>query len=1074
MQLRQFRLRLVAWLTLSLAGVLAPRTPASQPVIRFDREVRPILSANCFGCHGPDTENRQADLRLDTKDHVFADRGGYRIVVPGKPNESELVRRITSTDPDEHMPPADSDRQLTADEIKLLQVWIEQGGSWQEHWSYVTPTRPPLPHVKRGRWVRTPIDRFVLARLEAEGLSPSQGADRRTLIRRATFDLTGLPPRLEDVEAFLLDNSDNAYETVLDRLLASENYGEHRARYWLDLARYGDTHGLHLDNYREMWPFRDWVIRAFNRNLAYDRFLVEQLAGDLLPEPTLDQQVASGFIRNHVTTNEGGSIEDEVFVRNVVDCVDTLGTAVLGLTLGCAVCHDHKYDPVTQKDYYQLFAFFNSLDGPAMDGNVKDHAPVVRVPTEEQQAAITKTRAEIDEARHRLEARVSAAESTAAEFSEWLRTSQTTGASGPLVEALQVSDGLVVRCEFDERAGDTVTDAHQPKMPGRVTGAPRWVEGRVGGGIEITEESYVDLGSRGQFNAEQAFSFGAWVRVPPRAKGAVLAKTETKEGIKGYDISVLADGRVSALFSKRWPGYAIKVTTGQPVVEPGTWHHLFVTYDGSKVVQGVTLYVDGRLQNVDINCDSLKSEGNIAVDRPLLVGRRDARSALVGGQIDDVRIYDRRLTEAEVQALCYASQLGPVLQQESGKPEQLETLRRFYVVRHDPVFAELSAQVEKLKKQLADQELQLPTTLVYRERRSPRPAYVLVRGQYDQRGEKVERDTPPFLPPIESDQPRDRLRLAQWLVSPSHPLTSRVAVNQLWQQLFGVGLVKTAEDFGSQGSPPSHPELLDWLAVEFRESGWDVKEMLKLIMMSATYRQDSAASPQLIERDPENRLLARGPRFRLDAEALRDQALALSGLLVNRVGGPSVKPPQPADLWYAVGYSGSNTVKFVADEGADKVYRRSLYTFWKRTAPPPQMSILDAPSREACIARRERTNTPTQALLLMNEPQYFEAARHFAERIVTDGPESLRAQAAWAFERATMRPPTASELDEVIAALNDFTAAYRADGDAAGDLVSSTGEALSDAADRDKAAELAAWTMTANLLLNLDEVITKE
>jgi hypothetical protein len=818
------------------------------------------------------------------------------------------------------------------------------------------------------------------------------------------------------------------------------------------------------------------VIRAFNRNLPYDQFVVEQLAGDLLPEPTLDQQVASGFIRNHVTTNEGGSIEEEVFVRNVVDCVDTLGTAVLGLTLGCAVCHDHKYDPVTQQDYYRLFAFFNSLDGPPMDGNVKDHAPVVRVTTEEQQTVLNEIRAEIEETRQQMEARLSAAESMTAKFSEWVNALQSTRTSGAVADALQIADGLVVQCDFDEGAGDKVSDARQPKKPGRVTGDPHWIEGRVGGGIEISEESYVDLGKRGRFSSEQAFSFGAWVRVPPSANGAVLAKTETKEGIKGYDVSVLADGRVSALFSARWPGYAIKVTTKQRVLEPDAWHHLFVTYDGSKVVQGVTLYVDGRPREVDINCDSLKSEGNFEVSTPLLVGRRDSHSALVGGQIDDVRIYDRRLTEADVQALYHSSQLGPVLdpQHATWTTEQLEVLRRFYVVRHDPVFAELSAQVEQLKKQLANEELQLPTTLVYRERSSPRPAHVLVRGQYDQRGERVERDTPPFLPPMEGDQPRDRLALANWLVLPEHPLTSRVAVNQLWQQLFGVGLVKTAEDFGSQGTPPSHPELLDWLAVEFRESGWDVKAMLKLIMMSATYRQASAATPQLFERDPENRLLARGPRFRLDAETLRDQALALSGLLVNRIGGPSVKPPQPADLWYAVGYSGSNTVKFVADEGADKIYRRSLYTFWKRTAPPPQMSILDAPSREACIARRERTNTPTQALLLMNEPQYVEAARHFAERILREGPAAPRARAAWAFEQATMRPPAANELDEIIAALYDFTAAYRADTDAAGKLLAVTGEVLDDAAEPDTIVELAAWTMTANLLLNLDEVVTKE
>ncbi len=1055
------------------AVVSARETSARVDVIRFDAQIRPILAAKCMSCHGPDEESRQADLRLDTVDGLFGDRDGYAIIFPGKPEASELYRRITSEVDTKRMPPADSERHLTVDEIALLKRWIEAGAPWQTHWAFVSPSRPPLPDVKQSQWVRTPIDRFVLSCLEAEGLSPSPEADRRTLIRRATFDLTGLPPRVEDVNAFLLDKSDDAYEKVLERLLASKNYGEHRARYWLDLARYGDTHGLHLDNYREMWPFRDWVIRAFNQNLPYNQFLIDQLAGDLLPEPMLDQQVASGFIRNHVTTNEGGSISEEVYVRNVVDCVDTFGTAILGLTLGCAVCHDHKYDPVTQKDFYQLFAFFNSLDSLPLDGNVKDPAPTVRVPTADQAAVMFNIRADIERLRRKRDERLNAADSTAS-FSQWLNSLQPDASRDAALNVIDVVDGLTVQCKFDEGAGDQVSDARQPKKPGRLVGKPRWKRGRVGDGIEFTEGSYVDLGERGRFKAKQAFSYGAWIRVPLGAKGAVLARTEAKEGIKGYDVSVLSDGRVTALLSDRWPGYAIKVVTKCNLLQPDTWHHVFVTYDGSKLVQGLTLYIDGQPQQVDIKCDSLKeSRDDLEVDKPLLVGRRDSHEELVGGQIDEVRLYDRRLTLAEVQAIYLVTQLPPLSRapRQTWTEEQLDVLQQLYVVRYDSVFSELTTQIEALQKRLAEKELEVATTLVFRERRRPRPAYVLTRGQYDHRGERVERDTPPFLPPMSKDLPRDRLGLARWLVSPEHPLTSRVAVNQLWQQLFGAGLVKTSEDFGTQGSPPSHPELLDWLAVEFRECGWDVKAMLKLIMISATYRQSSAVAAELVECDPENRLVARGPRFRLDAEMLRDQALAISGLLVNRVGGPSVKPPQPSDLWKVVGYPESNTVDFVPDVSPDKIYRRSMYTFWKRTAPPPQMSTFDAPSRESCIARRERTNTPLQALLLMNEPQYMEAARRFAERILLEALRSPRERAAWAFEQATMRPPDADELFELVAALNDFQATYQANTDAAQKLIESTGSPLNQSTD---AVTLATWTMMSNLLLNLDEMVNKE
>jgi mono/diheme cytochrome c family protein len=796
-------LQWILWLSLAATLVPGAALNAEEAKINFGRDIRPILADNCFACHGPDIHQRKAKLRLDTRSGALAElRSGGHAIVPGKPDESVLIERITDDNPSRHMPPKKSGKTLTSAQIDLLRRWIAEGATYTVHWAFTPPMRPAMPKVKNTAWPKNAIDSFILARLEREGLSPSPEADRTTLIRRVTLDLTGLPPTPAEVDAFLADTSPNAYEKVVDRLLQSPRYGEHMARFWLDAARYGDTHGLHLDNYREIWPYRDWVIKAFNANKPYDRFLTEQLAGDLLPGATLDQIVATGFNRCHVTTSEGGSIEEEVYVRNVIDRVDTTGTVFLGLTIGCARCHDHKFDPIQTKEYYQLFAFFNNLDGPALDGNAARPAPTVRVPTAEQ-------REELERVRQRI---------------------------------------------------------------------------------------------------------------------AVLREQINKE-------------------------------------------------------------------------------------------------------------------TAQMRHTKSSTGLAPIL-----------------------------AQVAVLEKQRQQIEKEIPATLVFKERATPRPAFILKRGEYDQRGEPVGRDTPKFLPPLPEKAPRDRLGLAQWLLAPDHPLTARVEVNRLWQQCFGTGLVKTAEDFGTQGESPSHPALLDWLAVQFREDGWDMKKMMKRIVMSATYRQSSRVTKDRLAKDPENRLLSRGPRFRLDAEMLRDQALFVSGLLVEKLGGPSVKPPQPAGLWEAVGYTGSNTKDFKPDHGHEKVHRRSIYTFWKRTAPPPQMNTFDAPSREACLVRRERTNTPLQALLLMNEEQFVEAARTLAEHALKEGGATPEARAVYMFRLTTARRPDAKELTEILAAYRDHLATYTRDVDKAKQLIS-VGEQKPEA--KLNPSELAAWTMIANLLLNLDEVINK-
>jgi hypothetical protein len=1055
-------------------GAQTPSSPASggpsvsesgQATVDYLRDIRPILSNACYQCHGPDEESREADLRLDQKAGALgATASGSLVLVPGKPRQSELLRRIESDDADARMPPRDSGKSLSPEQIALIRKWIEEGAPWRAHWAFVAPQRPSVPVVSDASWPRTAIDSFVLAALDNKGWKPGPEADKETLLRRVTLHLAGLPPTLAEVDAFLADDSPAAYERVIDRLLASPHYGEHMARFWLDGARYGDTHGLHLDNYREMWLYRDWVVGAFNSNLPYDQFVIQQLGGDLLPNPTIQQRIATGFCRSNVSTNEGGSIEEEVYVRNVVDRVDTLGTALLGLTIGCARCHDHKFDPITQKEYYQLFAFFNSLDGPSLDGNVKDPAPVVNVPDAATEAKLAGLRRVIDATR--AECRTIEAMDDAG-YNRWLATFAAKRGDGAEAE-VPVRDGMVVQCNFDGKDPKAINRA-DPKNPGSLVGTPASVDGPAGKALEISRENYVDLGNVGDFQDDQAFSYGAWIKASSDAPGAILAKTDSGDLFKGYELTI-GDGLVRTQMGRRDPGYLITVVTKQRVITTNEWHHIFVTYDGSRLASGLVIYVDGTRRGVDVYSDALKYKNGIRNSKPLLLGRRDIESAFEGGQIDDARVYNRRLTDGEVETIFLSTHLEPLrgTPRDQWPGKALQSLRRFYLLGHDSTFGAYCGEIDRLTSQVQREEGNSPTTLVFREQRHPREAFVLVRGQYDLRGEKVERRTPEAMPAMNDGQPRNRLGLAGWLVSPEHPLTSRVAVNRFWQQLFGTGLVKTSEDFGNQGALPSHPELLDWLAVDFRESGWDVKRLVKQIVTSAAYRQSSRVSAQRAAEDPENRFLSHGPRFRLDAEGLRDQALSVSGLLVTQMGGPSVKPPQPEGLWEAVGFIGSNTAKFVADAEFEKTHRRSLYTFLKRTAPPPEMSTFDAPSREAPCVRRERTNTPMQALLLLNDPQYVEAAQALAAKVMREK-KSTSDRAAHMYRLCTARRAAEGTVAELGRLHDEQLAHYRND-EAKARKLNAIG--LLNGDEQQDACELAAWTVVGNLMLNLDEVIT--
>ncbi len=1034
------RTRLAALIALlGLAPAAAAADPPRRPPVDFNRQVLPILSENCFACHGPDPKARKAKLRLDTKDGAFAElRDGGFAIVPGKPAESALVERVTADD-ESVMPPAKSGKKLKKEQIELLRRWVAEGAVWKPHWAYVPPQRPPLPAVKDAGWVRNPIDAFILARLEKEGLKPNPEADKVTLLRRVTLDLTGLPPTVEETDAFLKDPSPDAYEKAVDRLLKSPRYGEHRARYWLDAARYGDTHGLHLDNFREIWPYRDYVIKAFNTNKPFDQFVVEQLAGDLLPHPTTDQVVATGFDRCNVTTSEGGSIEEEVYVRNVLDRVDTTGTVFLGLTVGCAKCHDHKYDPITQKDYYSLFAFFNSLDGPALDGNAALPPPTAKVATPDQLKELARlkdrvaaVKKEITEAVAKVNYDPSAdgKEPTAAEPAEhvWIDDALPAGAK-PEVGGVNAAWEFAGEPDHPVNSG-AKSAVLRAKGLGQLVLTDALPGLAVGTGDKLFAFVYLDPKDPPKEVMLQWHTSGWLHRAYWGANEIDWGKDGTSERRRAGDLPEAG----------RW--VRLEVDAARVGIKPGD------TITGWAFTQfGGTAYWDraGLVTRTPQGDQSFKT----------LAGWLRARHGTGGTGLPK-----------PVQALVK-------LPDAKRTAEQTKQLRDYFV---EHVYAEARPVFDPLHKKLKESEAALekfdkalPATLVFKEAAKPKPAYVLHRGEYDQKREKVDRRTPAFLPPMPEGAPKNRLGFAEWVVT-QNPLTARVAVNRFWQSVFGTGIVKTADDFGSQGEPPSHPELLDWLAVEFRESGWDVKKLMRLIVTSAAYRQSARLTPEKLAKDRENRLLSRGPRFRLDAEALRDQALFVSGLLVEKVGGPSVKPPQPAGLWEAVGYTSSNTAKFVADTGPEKVHRRSLYTFWKRTSPPPQMTVADAPSRESCVVRRERTDTPLQALLLMNETQYVESARALAEKAMHEGGDTPEARLAYLFRRATLRKPAASELAELTAALNDFRATYARDPAAAKKLIA-VGETKPDP--KLDPTDLAAYTMAANLVLNLDEVLNK-
>jgi hypothetical protein len=1030
------------------AGAAEPQAPGA---VEFNRDVRPILSDACFHCHGPDRAKRKASLRLDLEEGATADLGGYRAIVPGKLDESELYRRITSDDPTEHMPPPDSGRALNPRQVAVLKAWIEQGAKWQKHWSLIAPRRPELPRVSRPEWVRNPIDRFILARLDAEALAPAPEADRTTLIRRASLDLTGLPPTPTEVDAFLADPAPDAYERVVDRLLASARYGERMAIRWLNAARYADTNGYQTDAERFMWRWRDWVIDAFNRNMPFDRFTIEQLAGDLLPNPTLEQQIATGFNRNHRGNAEGGIIPEEYAVEYVVDRVDTTATVWLGLTMLCSRCHDHKYDPITQKEFYQVFAFFNNVPENGRAIKYGNSPPVIKAPTPQQQAALRKLEAKLEEAE--------AKEKSLAPTLTKAQTAWECALTGGAPLSWSITDGLAARFDLDGSLACSASEACSRVCEGE----PEFAQGAVGKAAVFDGARYVEADDVGDFGFYSKFSLAAWVQ-PDDKGGTIVSRMTDAEQAEGYSV-VLRGGRVEVNLVKRWLDDAIRIRTRR-ALPARQWHHVLVTYDGSRVAEGIKVYIDGKDEPIEVLLDELNQ--SFQSKQPFRIGAGGGPAGRFRGRIDDVRVFDRALSGVEAEIVALADRIDQIaaIPPAERTSAQANKLRAGFLA--GPAPAPLRAahdRVVALRAERARLVESFPTTMVMKERPDRRPTFVLKRGEYDKPGEEVAPGVPAALPPLPEGVRRDRLALARWLVDPSNPLTARVAVNRYWQMYFGTGLVATVDDLGSQGEWPSHPALLDWLATEFVRTGWDVKALQRLIVTSATYRQSSDASAAMLRRDPDNRLLARGPRLRLPAEMIRDQALAVGGLLVERTGGPSVRPYQPDGLWKEL-----TADDYVQDHGAN-LYRRSLYTFWKRTVSPPVMIAFDASTRETCTVRESRTNTPLQALALLNEVTFVEAARGLAQRMFREGGSTPEDRITLAFRLATARRPSDRELailkDDLQAQLEHF----KHDPAAARGLLA-VGESAADP--RIEPVELAAYTAVASLVLNLNETITKE
>lgn len=942
----------------------------------YNMDVKPILADKCFACHGPDKAKQKAGLRLDKPESAFAplaERPEMAAILPGNFQKSEVYHRIISDDPYYMMPEPRSHLTLTAREKAILIKWIEQGAVYKPHWAFVKPVRKDPPLVEG---ITHPIDRFIQAQLNERNLRPSPKATKELLLRRVSFDLTGLPPTPEELDLFLADTSPDAFQKQVERLLKSPHYGERMATDWLDLARFADTHGYTVDRFRDMSPYRDWVIHAFNNNMRYDRFIKEQLAGDLMPNPTKDMIIATAFNRNHQQNMEGGIIEEEFQTEYVMDRTNTFGQAFMAISIGCARCHDHKYDPISQKNYYEVYSFFNNImEAGQIAWNDDIPTPALPLPTEDEEKSINALNKNISDQELKLVRNF--IESTE-RATAWIKQEKYKH----LGEQNIPMRGLLSRHSLDGDLSDLLDTAKKGEMKhdwGEKGDVPVFASGKFKQGLQLDGDVYLDLTPAGIFRKSDPFSIGLWIWVPRSFKEGVLfhkADAERLYNFKGYSVSVKND-QFEVMMAHTAPSNAIIKQSLQPIPRE-KWIHLTLVYDGSSKASGLDLYQDGEKLPMEVLKDKLyKDILFFSKNEPgLQIGGWYRGSGFTNGRADEILVYDRKLTEFEIGVLAgknnWSSITSKSYDQLSG-PER-EVLSSYYSSAVDSVNIAEMQKLRYWRTALSDSMRKIKEIMVMEEMSRPKQSYLLERGQYQIKGQPVFPNTPEEIFRFPTELPKNRYGLAKWLTHPDHPLTARVTVNRLWQQFFGTGLVKTSEDFGNQGELPSHPELLDWLAVELIESGWDIQHLIRLIVLSDTYQQSSYASPALREIDPENRYLARGPSNRLTAEMLRDNALAACGLLKKQIGGPSIKPYQPEGLWEI------NSAQYVPDS-TDQVYRRSLYIITKRTVPNPTLATFDAPERSSCLSRRQKTNTPLQALVLMNDPTFLEAAKVLGEQM---------------------------------------------------------------------------------------------
>ena len=1031
-------------------------------VVSFNEHIQPIFADTCYHCHGPDSgtrEPKKEPLRLDGEKYAFAPReDGKPVIKPGDPAGSSMIQLIKEKDPDIRMPPPEAHKEIRPEQLALLERWIEQGAKYEEHWAFIAPKKSTPPAVKQADWAKNPIDSFVLAKIEENKFTPNEVENPRRLYRRLSFDLTGLPPSKEAVDAFekaFTVNADEAMNKAADDLLASVQSAEHFGRQWLDAARYADTHGIHIDNYRSIWPYRDWVIDAFYKNMPWDQFTIEQFGGDLMPNASLDQIVATGFHRCLPTTGEGGAIAEEYDAIYATDRVSTTTAVWLGITAQCAACHDHKFDPVSMKEFYQLSAFFRNTPMSALDGNNGEHPPNIFVPRKEDRPRMAAIEQELKVVEKNLTDRAANAKS---DFDQWLAAQVPT--SGDVADP-----SLVLHLPLDETDGP---------LRGNVNGQPyeyaQAIQRRdtpTGKALQA-DAQVINVGDVANFKRTDSFTYSTFVFIEGAPSGAVFARMNHAENYRGWDFWLEA-GKPAVHVIDTWQDKASKIVAEETLM-PGAWHHVAISFDGSKPsAQTLAIYINGKLAKHSATASTVGDM--IQTNVPFTIGSRTGGSNIIGNTaIQDLRIYQRLLNADEIAALSQRMPLQNILAipADQRTPAQNDALLKNFLTVNDPVSKKLRDSLVALKAEHEQLKARGAVSLVMQEKAEEPFAHVLERGSYASKSEKVGVGVPAVLPPMAADLPKNRLGLAKWLMDPKNPLPARVTINRLWGYIFGTGIVETVEDFGIMGARPSHPQLLDWLAIEFIESKWNYRHMAKLMVTSATYRQSAHISPEKIEADPMNRLLARAPRFRLEAEPLRDSVLHNSQLLAPQVGGPSVRPYQPEGIWETVAMDASNTRDYKQDSG-ESLHRRSMYTIWKRSAHHPAMEILNAPSREVFCVRRERTNTPLQAFVTMNDPQFVEGYRQLAARTMQSAAqpeERLQFLAGLILSRSLSKEEITTLQDTVTLALNHYSKVPSE----ATKLIT-IGESRADA--NLPAHELAAWTIVTSQLYNLDEALTK-